>query len=103
MIEALPPVADGFVSTFPLSVVLPVFNEERNVNAMAARLAEIARQLGRWEILFIDDCSTDRTLAEIKSLAARDPHAASSPSRATSATRRRCAPACATPAATRSC
>jgi glycosyltransferase involved in cell wall biosynthesis len=56
-----------------LSVVLPVFNEERNVVAMAACLADIARPFGRWEILFIDDSSTDRTLAEVKSLAARDP------------------------------
>ncbi len=42
------------------------------MTAMAARLAEIAGPLGRFEILFIDDCSTDRTLAEIKSLAERD-------------------------------
>ena len=41
--------------------------------AMAARLTEIAAPLGRFEILFIDDCSTDRTLAEVKSLAERDP------------------------------
>jgi polyisoprenyl-phosphate glycosyltransferase len=56
-----------------LSVVLPVYNEERNVAAMAARLAEIAGPLGRFEILFIDDCSTDRTLAEVKTLAEHDP------------------------------
>ena len=56
-----------------LSVVLPVYNEERNVAAMAARLAEIAGPLGRFEILFIDDCSTDGTLAEVKTLAERDP------------------------------
>ena len=40
---------------------------------MAARLAEIAAPFGRFEILFIDDCSTDGTLAEVKSLAERDP------------------------------
>ena len=83
-----------------LSVVLPVYNEERNVAAMAARLAEIAAPFGRWEILFIDDCSTDRTLAEIKSLAEHDRASASSHSRAISATRPRCARACAMPAAT---
>jgi glycosyltransferase involved in cell wall biosynthesis len=43
------------------------------VAAMVARLTEIAAPLGRFEILFIDDCSTDRTLAEVKSLAERDP------------------------------
>jgi dolichol-phosphate mannosyltransferase len=40
---------------------------------MAARLAEIAQPFGRWEILFVDDCSTDGTLAEVKALAKRDP------------------------------
>ena len=56
-----------------LSVVLPVYNEERNVAAMAARLAEIAKAFGPIEILFVDDCSTDATLAEVKRLAERDP------------------------------
>src|SRR5262249_24978056 len=56
-----------------LSVVLPVFNEEWNVAPMAARLAEIAKPFGPWEILFVDDCSTDRTLAEIKGLTKHDP------------------------------
>ena len=55
-----------------LSVVLPVYNEERNVAAMAARLAEIATPFGSWELLFVDDCSTDRSLSEIKALAGRD-------------------------------
>jgi glycosyltransferase involved in cell wall biosynthesis len=55
-----------------LSVVLPVYNEERNVAAMAARLAEIAGPFGSYEILFVDDCSTDRSLSEIKGLAIRD-------------------------------
>ena len=40
---------------------------------MAARLAEIAAPFGRFEILFIDDCSTDGTLAEVKTLAEHDP------------------------------
>jgi polyisoprenyl-phosphate glycosyltransferase len=55
-----------------LSVVLPVYNEERNVAAMAARLAEIVGPFGSFEILFVDDCSTDRSLSEIKGLAGRD-------------------------------
>ena len=55
-----------------LSVVLPVYNEERNVAAMAARLAEIATPFGSWELLFVNDCSTDRSLSEIKALAGRD-------------------------------
>ena len=56
-----------------VSIVLPVYNEERNVAAMAARLTEIAKPFGPIEILFVDDCSTDATLAEVKRLAERDP------------------------------
>ncbi len=55
-----------------LSIVLPAHNEARNVSAMAARLAEIAAPLGSYEILFVDDGSTDDTLAEIRTLAAND-------------------------------
>jgi glycosyltransferase involved in cell wall biosynthesis len=56
-----------------LSFVLPAHNEARNVAAMAERLAQIARPFGSFEIVFVDDGSTDLTLAEIRALAARDP------------------------------
>ncbi len=55
-----------------LSFVLPAHNEARNVAAMAARLAEVARPFGACEIVFVDDGSTDGTLDEIRALAARD-------------------------------
>lgn len=54
-----------------LSFVLPAHNEARNVAGMAARLAEIARPLGGFEIVFVDDGSTDATLAELRALAKR--------------------------------
>ena len=53
-----------------LSFVLPAHNEAQNVAAMAAALARIAAPLGRYEIIFLDDGSTDGTLAEIRALAA---------------------------------
>jgi dolichol-phosphate mannosyltransferase len=53
-----------------LSFVLPAYNEAQNVPAMAAALAKVAEPLGRYEIVFLDDGSTDGTLAEIKALAA---------------------------------
>ncbi|WP_170149552.1 glycosyltransferase family 2 protein [Rhodoplanes roseus] len=56
-----------------LSVVLPAFNEARNVGPMAARLTEILAPFGRFEIVFVDDCSKDETLAELRRLAAGDP------------------------------
>lgn len=54
-----------------LSFVLPAHNEAQNVAAMAAALAKIAAPLGSHEIVFVDDGSTDASLAEIKALAAR--------------------------------
>jgi polyisoprenyl-phosphate glycosyltransferase len=55
-----------------LSIVLPAHNEARNVAAMAARLATVARPLGTFELIFVDDGSTDGTLAEPRALAAGD-------------------------------
>ena len=62
------------MTTPDLSFVLPAHNEARNVAAMAARLAEIAGPLGSFEIIFVDDGSTDATLAEIRALAERHPY-----------------------------
>jgi polyisoprenyl-phosphate glycosyltransferase len=59
-------------SAFVLSVVLPAHNEARNIAAIAARLAAVMEPLPGWEIIFVNDGSTDATLAEIKRLAAAD-------------------------------
>jgi dolichol-phosphate mannosyltransferase len=55
-----------------ISVVLPAHNEEGNVAAMAQRLAAILAPLGTYEIVFVDDRSTDGTLAAIRALARAD-------------------------------
>src|SRR5687767_4473430 len=55
-----------------LSIIVPAYNEAENVAAIAARVSEVATPLGNWELIFIDDGSTDGTLNEIKALAAED-------------------------------
>jgi glycosyltransferase involved in cell wall biosynthesis len=55
-----------------ISVVLPAHNEEGNVAAMAQRLSAILGALGTYEIVFIDDRSTDDTLDAIRALARAD-------------------------------
>ena len=56
-----------------ISVVLPAYNEERNIAPLAARLAEVLEPLGRYEIIFVNDSSADGTLEKIRELSARDP------------------------------
>ena len=52
-----------------LSFVVPVMNEEGNVRALYERLAAKMQQLGmRYEVIFIDDGSTDRTFFELQRL-----------------------------------
>jgi glycosyltransferase involved in cell wall biosynthesis len=61
-------------SDVSLSVVLPAYNEEQNIpNTLPAMVADLRRQLTRFEILLIDDCSQDRTFAIASDLAAKYP------------------------------
>jgi glycosyltransferase involved in cell wall biosynthesis len=53
-------------SPLDLSIVLPCFNEEGCVEALADEIAGVVAPLElRYEILFVDDCSTDGTLAAL--------------------------------------
>ena len=53
-----------------LSVVLPAHNEAANVAPMVAALREVLSPLGRFEIVYIDDGSSDGTLAALRAAAA---------------------------------
>ncbi|MEJ8756134.1 glycosyltransferase family 2 protein [Pontibacter sp. H259] len=56
-----------------ISVVLPVFNEEKNLAALAQRLKSVLEQTQvRYEVIFVNDGSTDNSLAILKSMAAAD-------------------------------
>jgi dolichol-phosphate mannosyltransferase len=55
------------------SVVVPVFNEEGNVETLAARVVEAMDKVGApFELLFVDDGSRDRTPELLSELSARD-------------------------------
>lgn len=57
-----------------LSIVVPFFNEEESIGAMHEALASAADDLaGKTEIIFVDDGSSDRTLAIAAQIARTDP------------------------------
>ena len=52
-----------------ISVVIPVYNEEGNVIPLYAELTEVLSALAqKYEVIFIDDGSSDKTLANLRSL-----------------------------------
>ena len=60
-----------------LSIVIPCFNEESNVLNTHKRLSSVIKKATKnYELLFIDDASTDKTLEILKSLVKKDPHVA---------------------------
>lgn len=71
MTDALPPIGDAIPD---ISIVIPCRNEEANAAAIAAAVGEQVASTGlSYDILFIDNGSTDRTVEIIKNLCASDP------------------------------
>src|SRR4029077_12604448 len=56
-----------------ISIVLPAHNEAGNIAPIAAAIAQVMALSGSYEIVFVDDGSTQRTLAAIR--AAQRDHA----------------------------
>lgn len=57
-----------------LSVVIPVFNEQDNLEPLIAELVPVLERLGPpWEVLFVNDASTDDSAAVLTRLAGAEP------------------------------
>jgi polyisoprenyl-phosphate glycosyltransferase len=63
------------VSTSPeISIIVPVYNEEANIDAFCVRVMAVIAPLVRdWEIIFIDDGSQDLTLQQIRAMREIEP------------------------------
>jgi glycosyltransferase involved in cell wall biosynthesis len=60
-------------SSLKLSIVLPVFNEEENINLQYKRIVESVAPLKKsFEIVFVDDGSIDRSFDLLSQLARKD-------------------------------
>jgi glycosyltransferase involved in cell wall biosynthesis len=58
-----------------LSVVIPIYNEKENIPKLYEELKEVLDKLNKsYEIIFVDDGSTDGSYEILKELAQKDPH-----------------------------
>lgn len=58
-----------------ISVVIPCLNEEGKAEGICnAVIAELEKTGCTFELIFIDNCSTDRTVDTIREICAREPH-----------------------------
>jgi len=58
-----------------LSIVIPIYNEEENIQILHEKLMEVLEPLEKeYEILFVDDGSADRTLSILEEIQAKDKH-----------------------------
>lgn len=57
--------------TAPLSIVIPLYNEQDSVGPLIERTNEaLAEYANKWELILIDDGSSDRTVATVKQMLA---------------------------------
>jgi dolichol-phosphate mannosyltransferase len=58
-----------------ISIVVPAYNEESNLAVLCANVREVmdsVAEIGDWELVIVDDGSTDRTWTVIEALSAAD-------------------------------
>jgi glycosyltransferase involved in cell wall biosynthesis len=69
-----PPGALIQTTDFMVSVVVPVLNEAANLPTLIDEISERAKAFPRYEIIIVDDGSTDGTLEVLRRLSAADEH-----------------------------
>jgi dolichol-phosphate mannosyltransferase len=68
------PGGPGSLAVPEISLVIPVYNEELNLAPLAEEIRRVMAELGRpYEVLLVDDGSTDGSLAAMIRLAGQDP------------------------------
>ena len=61
-------------STLGLSVVLPIYNEAESLPTVIPEISAVLRTVGQtYEILAVDDGSTDQSVATLRELQAAEP------------------------------
>jgi len=61
--------------SFEVSIVIPIYNEEENVALLHRSITEVMRHTNKsYEIIMVDDGSTDSTLSVLKEIQKNDPH-----------------------------
>ncbi len=81
---------DRLAAVVECSIVIPLYNEAESVPQLYAALRAALNAMGRsYEIMLMDDGSTDGTLDAVAAIAAADPRVAHSVFAATSVRRRR--------------
>lgn len=59
-------------NTFEFSVIIPIYNEEENIPELYRRLTNVMEKLGAFEIIMVDDGSSDKSWQIIKDLHEKD-------------------------------
>src|SRR5919106_1709718 len=69
------PTFDNCLQTVSYSIVAPMHNEEGNVRALYTAIQQAMDRLAQpYEIIFVNDASSDRTLPEMKEIQSVDSH-----------------------------